>query len=846
MSQLELSCVQGGVNPLYKCFALGKAVKEACFYACSNSIIVNNINKVTNYFTLSGHSDRVNFVKTINNFSERQLIVSGSSDSNLIIWEGKLSNLFIKENWSIKHKFNLNHSVSFATVLEYSPNLAYVVAGNIMGDVYIIKISDESNQSLIMDSITFGHHFTQECTALIRHNPNKDEFLIALGGLDFTVHIYHTDLKKYTAPVDGKNTMERGTLFEYKVSLKGHENAITDLQVLKQKKDTHEEWIIASSSKDTYVRLWRFSELLEDETIKQISEFQNKQTQRFVLGDKKYFITLESVLSGHGEAVVCLDWGLYKGETALISASFDFNIILWTKDKDTDIWLTSYRLGQVTGSKYAFFQATFNADYTQIFSYTYTGSFYLWEYNQEKGIWDSKPTVSGHFNQVFDLDWSTKGDFLVSCGLDQTTRIITQSSQTQSWHEISRAQIHGYDINSIKCYPVQLENKNICDTLICGADEKVVRLFEPPAAFVNAVNQMSNTDLHLYFQDDNQEKKYLDQKQLEKGIFEYQVSQEGGAQVLGLMIKAIKLEPDFDPSKYVDPEDEGGLISDKIQSIEDKKKEEELFSQKHDFTQPPIEDYLIKHTLWPELNKLYGHGYELKCVSCSNDGKLIASCSKSQTKENACVIFWNPTNYQIYSKLEYHNFTINQMEFSPSDEYFATVSKDRSLALFKKNYLDEAKKELNFKEPYALYYNDKSHTRIIYSAAFSHDEKFIATGARDKRIKIHSILDKKVIFNKVLSSTITALAFAPISYKNENSYLIIVGYEEGGMELYEFESNTNQLNLIDKPHEFIGHTNTISRIKFRKNYKPNINSKILQFATCSLDHTVRVFNFKIN
>lgn len=30
------------------------------------------------------------------------------------------------------------------------------------------------------------------------------------------------------------------------------------------------------------------------------------------------------------------------------------------------------------------------------------------------------------------------------------------------------------------------------------------------------------------------------------------------------MIKAVKLEPDFDPSKYVDPEDEGGLISDKI------------------------------------------------------------------------------------------------------------------------------------------------------------------------------------------------------------------------------------------------------------------------------------------
>jgi hypothetical protein len=48
--------------------------------------------------------------------------------------------------------------------------------------------------------------------------------------------------------------------------------------------------------------------------------------------------------------------------------------------------------------------------------------------------------------------------------------------------------------------------------------------------------------------------------------------------VLGLMIKAVRTEPEFDPSKYIDPEDEGGLISDKMQLIEDKKKEDEMFS----------------------------------------------------------------------------------------------------------------------------------------------------------------------------------------------------------------------------------------------------------------------------
>ena len=36
------------------------------------------------------------------------------------------------------------------------------------------------------------------------------------------------------------------------------------------------------------------------------------------------------------------------------------------------------------------------------------------------------------------------------------------------------------------------------------------------------------------------------------------------------MTKAVKLEPEFDPSKYIDPEEEGGLISDKMQLQEDK------------------------------------------------------------------------------------------------------------------------------------------------------------------------------------------------------------------------------------------------------------------------------------
>jgi elongator complex protein 2 len=36
----------------------------------------------------------------------------------------------------------------------------------------------------------------------------------------------------------------------------------------------------------------------------------------------------------------------------------------------------------------------------------------------------------------------------------------------------------------------------------------------------------------------------------------------------------------------------------------------------------------LQDTLWPEKDKLYGHGYELISVATSSDGQYIASACK--------------------------------------------------------------------------------------------------------------------------------------------------------------------------------------------------------------------------
>jgi len=43
---------------------------------------------------------------------------------------------------------------------------------------------------------------------------------------------------------------------------------------------------------------------------------------------------------------------------------------------------------------------------------------------------------------------------------------------------------------------------------------------------------------------------------------------------------------------------------------------------------PPSEENLLQNTLWPEIEKLYGHGNELFALASSPDGSLLASACK--------------------------------------------------------------------------------------------------------------------------------------------------------------------------------------------------------------------------
>jgi elongator complex protein 2 len=90
-----------------------------------------------------------------------------------------------------------------------------------------------------------------------------------------------------------------------------------------------------------------------------------------------------------------------------------------------------------------------NPHLSYIMAINFTGASCVWYYNKSTDQFEARPSFTGHFGNVSSVCWDHTGNFLVSVSKDQTTRVYCQNKVSSLYHEISRAQIHGYDINSV-------------------------------------------------------------------------------------------------------------------------------------------------------------------------------------------------------------------------------------------------------------------------------------------------------------------------------------------------------------------------------------------------------------
>lgn len=667
--------------------------------------------------------------------------------------------------------------------------------------------------------ITVASSSADSTVRLWRFNPDLDHeadsfqvFDILRNGICFNVKLFAMPdvgiLLAYATDDDkihlfGENFSK---CFERLETLVGHEDWVRGLDFTNDKRG---DVLLASSSQDSFIRLWRISskpdtDVICDESLLQVEE------RTFVFAGKKFLLSLESVLQGHENWVYSVHWSKdpESHTLQLLSSSMDKTMIIWTFDKEQKLWTEKLRVGDVGGNSLGFYGAKFNSSGNSVIGHGFQGSLHLWHQNaKDDRLWESGAISGGHFKEVKDIAWEPNGEFLFSTSVDQTTRIHARNGNSSKYYEIARPQVHGYDM---QCLAVLSRYR-----FASAAEEKIVRTFQAPGNFVenlrNLVGLANDAEGDAIIQ-----------------------SHQKGASVpsLGLSNKAV-----------YDNEIDLSAVEDK--KFKDEYPENYFVPMSMTEETPPTEEYLAQNTLWPELQKLYAHGYELYSLAATRDGKILASACKATSVDHAEIILWDTKSWNIIQRMLSHKLTVTSMKFSSDGKRLLSVSRDRLWTLFEKFGSSE---QPNFEIVASSSRNNGIHERIIWTCCWTHDDKFFATGSRDGKVvawtkasikdEVSSLGDYKAVeFSMNLrQSSVTALAFANTLI--DGCYLLATGLECGKIHLHKF--NGESFELLKTLDHSEAHHLAVNKLEFQPNHTGDV-----YLASCSADHFVKIHGIRL-
>ncbi|KAG9099797.1 hypothetical protein FRC06_004829 [Ceratobasidium sp. 370] len=441
--------------------------------------------------------------------------------------------------------------------------------------------------------------------------------LIMTGSSDATFKSWHYSQSDVGAALAIAVATTSRTIDVY---VRGPDQAMTFALAL----EGHEDWIrslafssittdgvlaLASGSQDGYIRLWTIKpsvpqvtnpnsadptdDLLDaferslnevglDEPGRQLSMREHVFSARGPdRQSQTYSLAFDALLVGHEASVNSVAWqpGSSAAVQKLLSSSTDASLIIWEPiDAGAGaIWGSVRRFGDVGGQRAGGFVGALWIGPGEVAGWGWGGGWRRWKRAEgEAETWSEVNAPTGHNAPVRGLAWSPGGEYVVSTSLDQTTRIHGPVGPSGTWHELARPQVHGYDLTDAAFVgPGALR-------LVSSADEKIARVFDAPKGFVRAVRALGTVDW--------------------EGEQASEEARPAGASLppLGLSNKAI---------------DNAETLSADAANAEAP-------------THPPFESELATTTLWPETEKLFGHGYE-PVAENSSHGRIIWDCAWS-------------------------------------------------------------------------------------------------------------------------------------------------------------------------------------------------------------------------
>ncbi|XP_043695002.1 elongator complex protein 2 [Telopea speciosissima] len=786
--------------------------------------------------TLPGHKALVNCTQWLPSCKdafkvqqlEKHFLLSGDTDGVIIVWE-----LSLKDGkWRYVSQVPQSHKKGITCITGIMVSGAVSIFASTSSDCTVCvwemtfspAVGGECKLSCL-ETLSVGSKAIVAVSLAELPGTSTGHLVLAMGGLDNKVHLY---------------CGERTGKFIHACELKGHSDWIRSLDFSLPICTGIEmdSLLLVSSSQDRSIRIWKMALHSSPDNTKvpyrkeEIGLTSYIEGPVLIAGSSSYQISLESLLVGHEDWVYSVEWhppsfssdggtDFYQ-PLSILSASMDKTMMVWQPEKTTGIWVNVVTVGELSHCALGFYGGHWSPSGDSILAHGYGGSFHLWK---NIGVnfddWQPQKVPSGHFAAVMDAAWARSGEYLLSVSHDQTTRIFTPWKNEvclrdgHYWHEIARPQVHGHDIN---CVAVIRGKGN--HRFVSGAEEKVARVFEAPLSFL----------------------KTLAHATAEKFSFPEDLQEE--IQILGANMSALGLsqKPIYSHSANDAPNGNGNVL-DTLETIPD--------AVPIVLTEPPIEDQLSWHTLWPETHKLYGHGNELFSLCCDHGGRLIASSCKAQSATVAEIWLWQVGSWKAVGRLQSHSLTVTQMEFCHDDSLLLAISRDRQFSVFRltRTGVDEVSYELIAKQ--------EAHKRIIWACSWNPFGHEFATGSRDKTVKIWSVESgssvKQLMTLPQFSSSVTALSWVGCD-ATRNQGILAVGMESGLIELWSLNGRADgdgmalpgfNAALAVKLDPFICHVSTVHRLAWRNSEK-SAECSTIQLASCGADHCVRVFDIKVD
>lgn len=786
--------------------------------------------------TLPGHKASVNCTHWIPSskfaFREKQLerhyLLSGDADGVILLWELSLAD----KKWRHVLQVPQPHKkgVTCITGIMVSETDVIFASTSSDGTINVWELILPSTiggdcKLSFLESVFVGSK-SMVALSLSELPGNTGHVVLAAGGLDNKVHLY---------------CGERTGKFVHACELKGHTDWIRSLDFSLPicTNDGTSSLLLVSSSQDRGIRIWKMASCSSQSNSKgtfreeKISLASYIEGPVLVAGSSSYQISLESLLIGHEDWVYSVEWQppsvtsangfAYYQPQSILSASMDKTMMIWQPERTTGIWMNVVTVGELSHCALGFYGGHWSPNGDSILAHGYGGSFHLWKnVGIEYDNWQPQEVPSGHYAAVTDIAWARSGEYLLSVSADQTTRIFASWQNEASlggsdcWHEIARPQVHGHDINCVTIIHGKGNHR-----FVSGADEKVARVFEAPLSFLKTLNHA------------------ISQKSGFPEDFQVDV------QILGANMSALGLsqKPIYVHCTHESPERNVNDGLDTLETIPD--------AVPVVLTEPPIEEKLAWHTLWPESHKLYGHGNELFSLCCDQGGKLVASSCKAQSAKVAEIWLWQVGSWKAVGRLQSHSLTVTQIEFSHDDNLLLSVSRDRQFSVFaiKRTGVDEVSHQLIARQ--------EAHKRIIWACSWNPFGHEFATGSRDKTVKIWAV-DKGSSVKQLMTlpqftSSVTALSWFALDHQRNNGFLA-VGMESGLIELWSLTVTRTEdgsmtvpgatAALVRRWDPFMCHVSSVQRLAWRKSQASG-DCKSILLASCGADHCVRIFEVNV-